>query len=137
MEEMSITQLLDGLERHKKYLTEDHVDRIALIIKETIYAPSSGDGVLNDLLKEVQEQMTYLKQFRKQITAKGETATTREVKDMIQASTSLFSMLTKLNDDITNQDRLRKIETATVEVVRTLSGEAQLNFFTLLEEALK
>jgi uncharacterized protein YecE (DUF72 family) len=81
--------------------------------------------------------MTYLKTFRKQIIAKGDAASTREIKDMIQASTSLFTMLTKMNEDITNQDRLRKIENATVEVVRSLPLKEQERFFVLLEQALE
>ena len=139
--EVSIDQLLDNLNTHSKYMTEEQVVRLAWILTQLreeaapTEAPTGGE-TLTDLLKEIQEQMTFLKNFRKQIVAKGDTASTREVKDMIQASTSLFTMLTKMNEDITNQDRLRKIENATVNCIKTLPLKVQQKFFADLEEAL-
>jgi len=135
MLELSIDQLLGELTTRKKYITEAQNDQLRALVKGP--TTLSGGEALSDLLSEVQAQMTYLKTFRKQIIAKGDAASTREIKDMIQASTSLFTMLTNMNEDITNQDRLRKIENATVEVVRSLPLKEQERFFVLLEQALE
>lgn len=134
MVETSIDQLLDALDKNKKYITDAQAGRLANIANRTTET-ASGDSMA-DLLTEVQAQMIYLKTFRKQVTDKGTAASTRELKDMVQASISLYTMFTKMNEAITNQERLRKVESATIEAIRTLSSEVQQKFFTTLEEEL-
>jgi hypothetical protein len=134
MEEMSIDQLINKLEHNKKYITDTQASRLANIANRT------SDGVskdsMGDLLSEVQAQMIVLKSFRKRVSDQGNAATTRDLKDMIQASTSLFTMLTKMNEGITNQERLRKVEDATIEAIKTLPSKEQQIFFSTLEKAL-
>jgi hypothetical protein len=134
MEEMSIDQLLDKLDTNKKYITDSQASRMANIANRTTDL-ASGDS-MGDLLTEVQAQMICLKSFRKRVADRGDAATTRDLKDMIQASTSLFTMLTKMNEGITNQERLRKVEQATIEAIKTLPGANQQVFFSVLEESL-
>lgn len=139
MKEVSIDDLLDALDTHKKYMSDHQAARLSLMLNQVKHPDevnAAAPDALNDLLLEVQAQMAFLKGFREQVMMKGNSASTREVKDMIQASTSLFTMLTKMNEGITNQDRLRKVENATVEVIRTLPAAAQSEFFTALEAAL-
>ena len=134
MEEMSIDQLIDRLDANKKYITDSQASRMANIANRTTDI-ASGDS-MGDLMTEVQSQMICLKAFRKRVSDRGDAATTRDLKDMIQASTSLFTMLTKMNEGITNQERLRKVEQATIEAIKTLPGAEQQIFFSTLEEAL-
>jgi hypothetical protein len=139
--DLSLDDIIDYLGQYQRYITPDHVSQIKKILRsaegEDHDAQSESSNALDHLLTEVQEQMAFLKTFRERITARGAGSTTREVKDMIQASSTLFTMLTKLNVEITNQARLRKIEDATVEVIKTLDAERQQQFFSQLEEALK
>jgi hypothetical protein len=137
MDDISIDGLLDLLESHKKYWGAEHVMRLAAMLPGHQPADEvTGAVILGNLMEEVQAQMAYLKNFRRSVTAKGNGASSREIKDMIQSSTTLFTMLTKMQMNITNQDRLAKIEEATVSAIRTLSTELQQQFFRDLELAL-
>jgi len=138
---ISLSEILDKLEEFSKYLSEEHLHRLRklliahapeLVPRED--APATAD-VLDDLMLEVNAQMNFVKQLRNNVTSGG-AATTREIKDMVQATSSLFTMLTKMNETVTNQDRLRKIELATLEAVKELPPEAQNAYFDKLEELL-
>lgn len=135
METVDLDHHIQVLQDYQKYLSEQHKIRLRTLVTDPAIA-KTGD-IMASLREEVQEQMTYVQEFRRRVQQRGEGATTREVKDMLQASTSLFSMLTKMNEEITNQDRLRHIENATVEAIKTLDGKAQSRFFEYLERVLE
>ena len=144
---VSIAELIDLLKQYRKYVTSGQLAELTDFVQsfstaDTPLYTDEGDlfekPVENvaDLTKEIQELVNFIKVVRKRVAAKGDTATAREIKDMIQASSSLFTMLTKMNEEITNQNRLRKIEDASIQAIRTLPEEQQQLFFTRLEVLL-
>jgi len=140
----SLDELLEALDTHKRYLSDDQVLRIHDILRsvslddDSIGADSKAipaDKILNGLMQEIQHQLEYVTKLRKSVTSR--TSTTQEMKNMVQATSSLFTMLTKMNTEISNQDRLRKVELATVAAVNILPEDAQNVFFTELERLLE
>ena len=121
---------------------EENYQYISKSDETTIIKALSNIGVMRkpatfeefDMLDEVQEQMQMVRDLRKTIMASD--SNTRDVKDLITSSTQLFTMLTKMKSEINNQDKLSKIEEATVTVVKSLPLEAQGLFFDTLEELL-
>lgn len=121
---------------------EENYQYISKSDETTIIKALSNIGVMRkpatfeefDMLDEVQEQMQMVRDLRKTIMASD--SNTRDVKDLITSSTQLFTMLTKMKSEINNQDKLSKIEEATVTAVKSLPLEAQGLFFDTLEELL-
>lgn len=132
--ELSIPQAVNFLIDNKKYIDQSQLHRLANSLGVAEILPRKEEEVGSmDLLLEIQEQMEMVRVLRRNILAKGETAATKDLKDLISTSTTLFSMLTKLNSDVLNQDRLRKIESATVRAIEKLPLEVQKEFFNDLE----
>jgi hypothetical protein len=135
MRELSVDDAIDFLCVHRKYISDSSFKRLQVIMPQ---APAEADNTSPfDLLTEVQEQMGVVRKMRQIITDRGDEVNPRDLKDLIGASTSLFSMLTKMHNDIINQDRLRKIEQATVAAVMTLPPAEQELFFTTLSASLE
>jgi hypothetical protein len=139
MTDINLGDLITTLEENSKYLSEREIGRLSRITgKEAVSAMisnSTGSEIFDDLLIEVNSQLAYLKNLRQRVIDR-ENAPVRELKDLMQTTSALFKMLTQMNKDITNQDRLRKIEMATVEAVKTLNVDAQQAFFDELERRL-
>lgn len=137
----SIDELLEALETHKRFMTDAQVYTLAQMVRTM--APEEADPealvpadqVMNGLMNEIQQQLQYVTKLRQSITTR--TSSSQEVKNMVQATSSLFTMLTKMNTEITNQDRLRKVELATIEAIKTLPELNQQEFFTELERLLE
>ncbi len=139
--ELSIPQVIDFLVDNRKYIDPADLDRLAKqlnmpVISQGVDEAESVQVGSLDLLMEVQEQMVMVRTLRRNISAMGKAASTKDLKDLISTSTSLFSMLTKLHDDVLNQDRLRKIENATIKAIEGLPVEVRNRFFDALEEYL-
>lgn len=138
MENASIDELIDLLYGLKPYINAAQSQRLAELTRTQFSSPSTSSGdVMDTLLDEVKLQLDFVIRFRERVTRGGDNVTTRELKDLLQTSSSLFTMLTKMNEEITNQARLRKIENATVEAIRTLPPAEQQRFFQTLEKALE
>jgi len=140
----SLDELLEALDTHKRYLTDDQIHRIKDILRTVALDDGDvnadtkaipADKILNGLMLEIQHQLEYVTTLRKSVTSRS--STTQEMKNMVQATSSLFTMLTKMNTEISNQDRLRKVELATVAAINTLPEAAQQTFFTELERLLE
>lgn len=87
-----------------------------------------------DLKEEINGQLRMLRTMRSR--AERETLSTREMKETLTAASSLISMLIKEQEKVLNIDRLRTIERAVVEAVKTLPTDAQEAFLTFLEDKL-
>lgn len=128
MESLSIAEALEFLVKHRKYLTTEH--------KNTLSNLSSGASQGNiqtlDIVKEVQEQLRVVRNMRIAIDQGDH----RAVKDLVSVSTSLLTLLTKLQGEIVTRDRLRRIEEVTVETIKVLPPESQQEFFSRMEQAL-
>lgn len=80
--------------------------------------------------------MQVIQDLRLKIDITDVNTRSRDVKELVTASTPLLNMLTKMKSEITNMDSLSKMETATVDTIRTLSREAQEFFYAGMEKNL-
>lgn len=133
--QLSIRDVLDFLEANWKYAKKEEKESLAKLLN-AVYVPEKVIDEPIDMLTEVQEQMKMLRVLRSQITSLGVDANPKDLQSLVSTSTSLFAMLTKYSNDMVNQDRIKKIEAAVVESVKTLSEEVQTHFFGKLEELL-
>lgn len=152
MEDLSIPEVLDLLEKVKTHLTPEHGEILLSLAKfasrsqpEDAEKPEinvEGVDMMGNLREEIRNQLVFITQLRERITTDSETGqqVAPQIKDLraLQQTTSaLFSMYTKLNEEITNQDRLHLIEKATIAAIRDLPGKTQQVFFSALEQLLK
>lgn len=138
---ISIAEVISYLREHFKYAT--HPERLELAellnVKYTSSAAIDDDFQVNsstDILEEVQEQMKMVRLIRAQITSQGVLANPKDLQALVSTTTSLFAMLTKYSNDIVNQDRLKRIENAVVESIKTLDPVVQEAYFETLEAFL-
>lgn len=135
----SIDEAVDFLASNAKYISDAAFRRLRNLqpMRPLPSLPGESAGKF-DLLAEVQEQMAVVQALRRKLTdVDALDVSPRDLKDLITTSTSLFSMLTKQHNDIMNQDRVRKIEAATVSVILTLPQEMQDKFFGELHKSLE
>jgi hypothetical protein len=66
----------------------------------------------------------------------GEPLSIRETKEALSATTSLLTLLTKINGEVYNQDRVRLLQICTIEVLKDFDPELQDKFVDLLEAKL-
>ena len=94
-----------------------------------------------DLVQEMNDQIRVVRALRNKVidpetgAIKGDHSA-RDAKELIGSSNTMLASLMKFHDKIVNQDRVRAIEHATIEVVKTLPKESQEKFFEALEQAL-
>lgn len=141
MADILLSDHIEVLESHAKYLSEPERVRLIELLGLTadavagLAAPKSNT-IFDYLATEIDAQLIFLKSLRERVTSGEEHIDTRQIKDLMQATSSLFKMLTQINKDITNQGRLRKVEMAVVETIKTLNEASQATFFKELETRL-
>ena len=67
MSEISLDQQIDTLETYIKYLSEAHISRLDRIVKlaRGVEAHLDEQSVVSNLMREVHEQMEFVKSFRR------------------------------------------------------------------------
>jgi len=131
---LSIQDAIDFLLNNRNHLYDSHLLSLKQLFSEEI--PDEGGMGLPgtvSLLDELKQQLELVKSLRLSTPPSD----SRGLKDLISASTSLFSMYTKLNQDIMNQEKVSRIEKATVEAIKDLPFEAQEAFFKKMELLFK
>jgi len=99
-----------------------------------------GYGANFDLAEEVNEQIKAVRALRDMIMDENgqikDGHTPRDAKELISSSNTLLGSLMRFHDKIINQNRMRLVEQATVEAVKTLPEEQQEVFFETLQKGL-
>jgi len=97
-----------------------------------------------DMSVEVNDQIRTVRALRAMVINENGTIktgyTARDAKELISASGTLLGSLMKFHDKIINQSRMRMVEQATIEVIKTLPEDSQVKFFETLKiklEAIK
>ncbi len=88
-----------------------------------------------DLKAEVMNQMMAVRALRERAT-EGSPLSIRETKEALSATTSLLTLLTKINGEVYNQDRVRLLQICTIEVLKDFDPVLQDKFVDLLEAKL-
>lgn len=133
-EGVDANELVDFLIDRKRFLPKDVKDRI----KASFGSDGEDEGVDFDLHKEVVDQLNAVKHLRKAAMNSDGTLVSgiREAKETLSATTSLLTLLTKLQGEIYNSDRVRTIQKITIETLKDVDPVLQDKFITLLEERL-
>jgi hypothetical protein len=126
------------IEAMAEALTDEHIARLWILLQDRAqerveYGPDFDVG------EEVRLQIAAVRAMRESVMPGGKVRAgvpTREMKEVVTASSTLLTTLLKTHEKIMSYDRQRAIEEATVEMVKTLSDEDQKLFFSRLEEAL-
>ena len=91
-----------------------------------------------DLKSEIMQQMLAVRALRERATdPDGPPVSIKETKEALSATTSLLTLLSKINGDVYNQDRVRLLQVATIEVLKEVNPALQEKFVDLLEARLK
>jgi len=98
-------------------------------------------GAEFDIKEEINAQITLVRTMRRSVLNQNGglklDATTRDIKEVIAAGTTLTNLLMKSHEAILNADRQRAMEAALKAAVETLDTDTQAIFFGTLEELLE
>lgn len=132
-------ELVDYLIMHRDFLPKAVKDKL----KSHFWTETSGVEKLGgkedlDLHAEVVEQFKAVRALRREAVGADGTvnAGLREAKDALSASTSLLSLLTKLQSDIYGADRVRTLQRVTMELLKQMDPKLQEQFISKLEAEL-
>ena len=92
-----------------------------------------------DLRQEVSAQLAAVKALRESAVSSNGTINVglRDAKEALSATTSLLSLLTKLQTEIYNADRVRVLQKTTIDVMKKCDPELHKQFLGLLRERLQ
>lgn len=135
LDEVNPKDLADFLIERKRFLTSD--------VKESLrFAFGNPDDIAGaedfDLHGEVVAQLKAVKALRQSVISDAGTlsGSTRDAKEALSSTTSLLTLLNKIQNDIYNQNRIRSIQKATIDVLKELDPALQTRFISLLETRL-
>lgn len=99
-----------------------------------------GYGADFDIASEINDQIRVVRALRSTIVDEDgslkDGIAPREAKEMISAGSTMLASLMKFHEKVINQDRMRAVETATIDTIKTLPEQQQDDFFAALESAL-
>lgn len=93
-----------------------------------------------DLTSEINQQIRLVRAMRSKVLGENghlkNEIPVREARETITSSNAMIQQLMKHHKDVMNMERMRAVETATIEAVKTLPDEQQAEFFGRLESLL-
>lgn len=142
---MALLDVIDAVDPHE--LVDFLIERKSVLPKEVkdrlrdgfgTAAVGSPDGEDIDLRKEVVEQMKAVRALRQAAVSSSGTVEVglKEAKEALSATTSLLTLLTKLQTEIYNADRVRTIQKITIEVLGKLDPAVKEEFMQLFKARL-
>lgn len=97
-------------------------------------------GASFDLASEVEAQIAAVRAVRSTVMSPGGQilpgVSSREAKEVISSGSTLLTTLMKFHEKVVNMDRLRKLESAMLEVLRDKDPQLQEEVLTSLERRL-
>ena len=129
-------ELVDFLIESKRILQRDVKQRL-----RDNFGPTTQDigGKEDfDLHQEIVEQLKAVRNLRKSVIdpAGNLVMGVRDAKEALSSATSLLNLLTKIQGDVYNQDRIRTIQKTTIEVLKEVDPEVHARFMELLKVRL-
>lgn len=138
---VDLSHHLDMIHRHVDQLTEEQSRDLLVIIAPRAGASGEDYGADFDLKGEVAQQIRSVRAMRSQVMDPSGRINAgmlpRDVKELVTASTTLLKTLITVHEQVINFDRMKAVEDATVEAIKTLSGRAQKAFFEELDRRLE
>ena len=136
-DDINIDEYISAIEVMSDHLTDEHVSRLFCLLQGR--AETVEYGASFDIKEEVQMQIMAVRAMRNAVMPNGKVRpglASREVKEVVTASSTLLNTLMKTHKDVMSFSRSRAIEEAVTTTVRTLPEDQQQAFFAVLEENL-
>ena len=129
-------ELIDFLIERKRFLPKRL--RTVYVITLGTSGDNGSGGEDFDLHQEIVDQLRAVKALRKSVVSSSGNleAGIRDTKEALSATTSLLTLLTKIQGDVYNQDRIRTVQKVTIEVLNDVDPALRERFMKLLEERL-
>ena len=128
---------IDTIEAYSDELSDEQISRLFILLHGR-----SGEITYNasfSIKEEMEQQINMVRKMRSAILPQGQVRPgpgSRELKEVVAASSTLLSLLMKVHPQVLSMDRQRSIESAVSETTRSLSQEDQQKFLALLESNL-
>lgn len=135
LDEVNPLDLANFLIERKRFLPKDIKDSLRFAFGNPEDIGGSEDF---DLHGEVVAQLKAVKALRQSVISDAGVIVggARDTKEALSSTTSLLTLLNKIQNDIYNQNRIRAVQKATIEILKELDPELQARFITLLEKRL-
>lgn len=124
----------DALVPRLEFLTAEQarlLERKVQALRGTEGEEFSGDF---DLQVEITQQLRLLREMRTRAMSEG--SSVREMKEVMTGASSLITTLIREQEKVINMDRLRYVEQAVVECLKTLPDDVQQAFMKKMEGLL-
>lgn len=136
---LSVEEIIGHLRSVWVYVTHEERKELAGLLGLKLELGMSNDHADDspvEIIEEVKEQLKMVRHIRKSIMSMGDKANPKELQSLVSTSSTLFATLTKYSNDIENQEKVKKIESATLEALKLLESEVQEVFFDALTKYL-
>ena len=129
-----------SLLQFKKFLSDNQRDRLITAFLPEVKQTSVELGGGFDIIDEVQQQIVAVRAIRNELIDKQgrirEGFSPREANTAFSAGNSLLQLLTKYQKDLINMGRLRKLESAVIDVLREEDPELHQRVLRRFDEKL-
>lgn len=136
-DDVDIDEYISAIEVMSEQLTDEHVSRLFCLLQGR--AQTVEYGASFDIKEEVQMQIMAVRAMRNAVMPNGRVRpglASREVKEVVTASSTLLNTLMKTHDKIMSLERQRAIEEAVTTSIQTLPEEQKKQFLATLAENL-
>lgn len=136
-DDVDIDEYISAIEVMSDHLTDEHVSRLFCLLQGR--AQTVEYGASFDIKEEVQMQIMAVRAMRNAVMPNGRVRpglASREVKEVVTASSTLLNTLMKTHDKIMSLERQRAIEEAVTTSIQTLPEEQKKQFLATLAENL-
>lgn len=136
-DDVDIDEYISAIEVMSDHLTDEHVSRLFCLLQGR--AQTVEYGASFDIKEEVQMQIMAVRAMRNAVMPNGRVRpglASREMKEVVTASSTLLNTLMKTHDKIMSLERQRAIEEAVTTSIQTLPEEQKKQFLATLAENL-
>jgi len=136
-DDVDIDEYISAIEVMSEQLTDEHVSRLFCLLQGR--AQTVEYGASFDIKEEVQMQIMAVRAMRNAVMPNGKVRpglASREVKEVVTASSTLLNTLLKTHEKVMSFSRSRAIEEAVTTSIQTLPEEQKKQFLATLAENL-
>lgn len=128
---VDLAELIAFLANHQHRLRQDHWDALRDFVHPTDDDDRPRTVEEFSLSDEVMHTVNLIRKMRSRLEADG-FQDMRATKDTVTAATQLLTQLTKVQDQIWNMERLKKLEDAVVASMREMPADVHLKFMDIV-----
>lgn len=133
--EISVPEAITFIENNIKYAEHADLKRLAKLLGVD-FNPDKGKNTPRkpiNMQDEVQAQMEIVQTLRERVMV---STNPRDLTALVDTTTRLVTLVTKLGSEIDNQEKVKRLERALVETMQQLPPESQDFYYEKLTESL-